>query len=133
MARVKVQFNQKKVIRKVSDANFRNIGQASATLRTIARRSIRFRKRRDKPSVKGTPPVTHDRTLRNSILFVVSKAKNESIIGADSSRIGKKAAKAQEHGGIFDGQRFDARPFMAPALEKIRPRLPRMWAGSVKA
>jgi len=30
------------------------------------------------------------------------------------------------------GQQYPERPLMGPALMKIKDRLPRMWAGSIK-
>lgn len=42
----------------------------------------------------------------------------------------KSAWNAKKQGGR---RKYPARPFMGPALMKIRSRLPRMWASSVKA
>jgi hypothetical protein len=39
---------------------------------------------------------------------------------------------AHEFGGHYRREHYDKRPFMGPALQKIKDRLPSMWAGSVK-
>ena len=41
-------------------------------------------------------------------------------------------AAAHEFGGRFRQERYQKRPFMGPALERIRPRLARMWAGTLR-
>ena len=43
------------------------------------------------------------------------------------------SAKAHEFGGRYKRQKYPKRPFMGPALEKTNDRLPKLWAGSVKA
>lgn len=131
MARVKVQFNQRKIIRKAEQANFNNLFPASAAIRTTAKRSIRPRKDRSKSSPEGAPPFTHSKALPRSIFFAVNKSRQESIIGTDSGMVGRFGER-HEKGGVFQGERFPQRAFMVPAFEKIKSRLPRMWADSVK-
>ena len=53
------------------------------------------------------------------------------VIGPDVESFGT-AGKAHEHGGRYRHERYPKRPFMGPALEKIKPRLPKLWAGSVR-
>jgi len=53
------------------------------------------------------------------------------VIGPDVESFGT-AGKAHEHGGTYKHERYARRPFMGPALEKTKERLPRMWAGTVK-
>jgi len=131
MAKVTVEFRQKRILDKVKAGNVRSIFSASNLIRRLAMASILFRRNRLKSSPEGSPPFTHGRRrLPKSILFAVNQAKNSSIIGVDSTKFGM-AGGALEHGGTFMGEQFDKRPFMVPALEKVKPRLPRMWANSV--
>jgi hypothetical protein len=41
-------------------------------------------------------------------------------------------ARIKDRRGRRVSATFRARPFMGPAFEKEKPRLPAMWAGSVK-
>ena len=114
--------------RKVKQANFENLGHAAATLRKVARQSIR---RRKKPSQPGGPPHTQTGRLKRSILYSVDRQRQSAIIGPAASIIGPAGAE-HEHGGRWRKERFPRRPYMGPALMKIGPRLPRMWASSIK-
>ncbi len=42
------------------------------------------------------------------------------------------AGNAHEFGGKFRREHYPKRPFMGPALEKVKDRLPPMWAGSIR-
>ena len=114
--------------RKVQQANFKNLGHAAATLRMVARQSIR---RRKKPSQPGSPPHTQTGRLKRSIIYSVDRQRQSAIIGPSHSIIGPAGAE-HEHGGGRRKQRFPRRPYMGPALKKIQPRLSRMWASSIK-
>mgnify|MGYP005614270345 CR=1 FL=1 len=57
--------------------------------------------------------------------------KQSVVIGPDAEVVADSGA-AHEFGGRFRQENYDKRPFMGPALEKTKDRLPRMWAGSVK-
>jgi len=129
--RSKTQFDSKSVLRKVHEGTVRSLGHAAALVRKIAKQSIRFRKDPQKASPEGTPPYTHTRQLPRAILFAVQKQQEEAVIGPDAGKV-DLAGAAHEHGGQFRGQYFVRRPFMGPALEKTKSRLPKMWAGSVR-
>lgn len=130
-ARARTEFHPKRVLRKANEGTFKSLSHAAATIGLIAKRSIRFRKDRSKSSPEGKPPFTHDKSLPRAILFSVDKAKEEAVIGVDSSLAGRFGER-HERGGTFAGEAFPARPFMVPAFEKVKPRLPRMWANSVR-
>jgi hypothetical protein len=109
-------------------ANITNLGHAAAVIRLQARRSIRKAKG---PSTSGTPPHTRKGRLRNAIKYAVSKSPPSAVIGPDAAVAGT-SGKAHEFGGKYKRQQYDRRPFMLPALEKTRNRLPSTWANSVK-
>ncbi len=121
--------NTKKVLAKAKRGSIKSLGHAGATIRLTAKRSIR---RRKKPSPEGRPPSTRKAQLRGAILYAVEKQNDLVAIGPERAKVGTSAA-AHEHGGRYKRQRYPKRPFMGPALETTKERLPRKWAGSVKA
>ena len=121
--------NTKKVLAKAKKGSIKSLGHAGATIRLTAKRSIR---RRKKPSPEGRPPSTRKAQLRGAILYAVEKQNDLVAIGPERAKVGTSAA-AHEHGGRYKRQRYPKRPFMGPALETTKERLPRKWAGSVKA
>lgn len=126
--KVKIEDRFKRVKQKANDASFKGLGHAGAALRLTARRSIR---RGDKESAPGTPPHTRKGQLKRSIVYAVEKQEQRVVIGPDHDIVGP-VGKAHEFGGQFRGQEYDRRPFMGPALMKVKDRLPRQWAGSVR-
>ena len=114
--------------RKAKQAGYRNLGHAAAMLRRFATQSIRRSKR---PAAVGSPPHTQTGRLRKAILFFNDRQRQEAIIGPSKNLIGLAGAE-HEHGGKFRRERFEQRSYMGPALEKITPSLPPMWAGSIK-
>ena len=127
--RVKTVFRTQLLERKVKKGNIKSLGRAGATIRLIARRSIR---RRKKASAPGKPPHTRGKALlKKAILFAVERQREKVIIGPDFRVVGP-AGRAHEFGGRFRGEQIPARPFMGPALTKTKDKLPKMWAGSVR-
>jgi len=121
--------NTKQVLTKAKKGSIKSLGHAGATIRLTAKRSIR---RRKKPSEEGQPPSTRKGQLRGAIMYAVEKQNDLVVIGPEQAKVGKSAS-AHEHGGRYKRQRYPKRPFMGPALETTKERLPRKWAGSVKA
>jgi hypothetical protein len=127
-AKVTTKDETKRVLAKARQGNFKSLGHAGAAIRLTARRSIRKRKAK---SPEGQPPHTRKGQIRGAILFAVEKEKDRVVIGPEHSKVGKSGS-AHEHGGRYKRQRYPKRPFMGPALEKAKDRLPKLWAGSVK-
>jgi hypothetical protein len=126
--KVKTRSQMSRVARKAKRKGIENLGHAGAAIRLTARRSIRKRKG---PAPAGQPPHTHTRRLPRAIQYAVQKQRGVVVVGPDIERVGT-AGKAHEHGGTYKRERYERRPFMGPALEKIKDRLPRLWAGSVR-
>jgi len=138
----KLFFDKKAVLGKVDRATRRVLSRFGAFVRRTARSSIRKRKSLSAP---GAPPSSHSGLLKKFIFFGYEPRKRSVVIGPVrlSQKIGD-APEALEHGGtstVVEGGRrrrrkrritIRARPFMGPAMEKERPKLPAMWAGSVK-
>lgn len=125
---VRTRDETHKVKRKAKRANIENLGHAGAALRIAAMRSIRRRKKAAPP---GSPPHTQTRRLPRAIKYAVDKQRQNVVIGPDAESVGRVGG-VHEHGGRYYRRRYPPRPFMGPALEKIRPRLPRMWAASIR-
>jgi hypothetical protein len=126
--KVRTRSEVPKLLRKLRRRNIRNLAHAGAAIRLVARRSIR---KSPNPARPGRPPHTRRGLLRKSVLYAVDKPRSRVLIGP-SARIAGPSAMPHEFGGRFRSERYDRRPFMGPALEKTKERLPRMWAASVR-
>lgn len=138
----KMFFDRKAVTSRVNNAARKVLSKFGAFVRTAARHSIRKRKRTSSP---GEPPSSHAGLLKKMIYFGYDCARQSVVIGPErlNQKVGDAPA-ALEYGGsstIVEGLRgrrrkrrvrIAARPFMGPAFENERPKLPAMWAGSVK-
>lgn len=131
-------FDRKAVTSKTDAATRKVLSRFGAFVRTAARSSIRKRK---KPSPAGSPPSSHVGLLKKLIYFGYDQSSKSVVIGPERLNSGKGQAPALlEYGGtttIKSGDKrrravYRARPFMGPAMEKEQPKLPAMWAGSVK-
>lgn len=127
--KVKTQDRFDRVRSKVKDAAIKSLGHAGAAIRLTARRSIR---KSQKESAPGTPPHTRKGQLRRAIAYAVENEDERVVIGPEHTIVGP-SGMAHEFGGRFRGQRYDRRPFMGPALMKMKDRLPSKWVGSVRA
>jgi hypothetical protein len=139
--RIKDMFFDRHVVMRAMDSAKRKVlSQAGAFIRTAAKTSIRKRKGTAPP---GKPPHAHEGSLRKLILFGYDRASDSVVVGpvgfAKST-----APRALEHGGetvvhvrrkgrlLSRKVKIAARPFMAPALEKERPKLPLLWRNSIR-
>ncbi len=125
--KVRTRFDGGKVRRAAKKGSIESLGHAGAAIRLTARRSIR---RSEKPSTPGKPPHTRKGQMKRAIVYAVEKERGDVVVGPDYAVVGP-AGMAHEHGGRFRGTKYEKRPFMGPALEKVKDRLPRKWAGSV--
>lgn len=133
-------FDRPKVKRAVDAARRKVLSKGGAFIRQTARTSIRKRKGTSKP---GSPPYSHVGLLRRFILFGYDRQSETVVIGPVVIK-GSTAPRVLEQGGTTTvtrrrrGKRTErrvrvaARPYMNPALEKERPKLPELWRNSVK-
>lgn len=107
----------------------------------IAKRKGQPKPKRPRQSSKpGQPPRSHLGMLRRFLFFGYDREANSVVVGParlNGVTGGPRALEALEEGGTSrtpQGQTINiaARPFMGPALAKERPKLPQMWANSVK-
>jgi hypothetical protein len=141
----KLFFDRDAVTGKVDKATRKVLSRFGAFVRTSARSSIRKRKKSAPP---GQPPSSHSGLLKKFIYFGYEPQKQSVVIGPVKldSKAGT-APEALEHGGrtVVRKRRrrytwrtwkanvtIKPRPFMGPAMEKEKSKLPSMWAGSIK-
>jgi phage gpG-like protein len=127
-AKAKVKLDGHKVLKAARKGSIQSLGHAGAAIRLAARRSI---KKNKKASMAGSPPNTRKGRLRNAIKYALQHAAQSVVIGPDAA-VAADSGKAHEFGGHYRRENYPRRPFMGPALEKIRPRLPGFWAGSIR-
>lgn len=128
-------FDSPKVMRSVDKSTRKVLSKFGAFVRRTAKQSIRKRK---KSSTPGTPPSSHTGLLKRFIFFGYDPQKRSVVIGptrlTENNR--GEAPSILEYGGrtTVDKKRvkISARPFMGPAFEKEKPKLPSMWKDSVK-
>jgi len=135
-------FDRKAVTGAVDKTARKVLSRFGAFVRRGAKSSIRKRKRVSSP---GEPPSSHAGLLKRLIYFGYDRQKRSVVIGPQrlNQKVGNAPA-ALEYGGtstFVEGLRhrrkkrrvkIKARPYMGPAFEKEQPKLPAMWAGSVR-
>jgi hypothetical protein len=82
------------------------------------------------PSKPGTPPKSPTGRLKKAVQFAVDRDGQSAVIGPRGDYV-RNIGAVHEFGGTHYGDKYPARPFMGPALERSRPKLPRHWAGVV--
>ncbi len=128
MVKARTKTDWKKVIAAAKRANITSLGHAGAATRLAARKSITKAKGASAP---GKPPHTRRGRLRNAIKYALASDKQSVVIGPDYA-VAADSGAAHEFGGNYRRQNYDRRPFMGPALEKVKDRLPRFWGSTVK-
>lgn len=133
-------FDRQKVIVAVDAAKRRTLSRAGAFLRQSARTSIRPRRGTSRP---GQPPYSHEGSLRRWILFGYDPRTESVVIGPVGFR-GSVAPHVLEFSGVAEAPRWwkrkkktkririRRRPFMGPALERERDKLPWLWERSLR-
>jgi hypothetical protein len=131
-------FDTKAVTIAVDRATRKVLSKFGAFVRTTARHSIRKRKAVSQP---GSPPSSHVGLLRKLIYFGYDHGRKSVVIGPTPLHGTAEAPPLLEYGGRARVKNrkgrnvlatYRARPFMGPAFEAEKPKLPAMWSGSVK-
>jgi hypothetical protein len=130
-------FDREKVKRSVDAGTRRVLSKFGAFVRQRARTSIRRRKGTSPP---GSPPYSHVGLLRKFILFAYDTQRKSVVIGPTLTKEGSTAPRLLEYGGdaVIEDRgkaqhaRYRPRPFMGPAFEAEKPKLPALWRNSVR-
>lgn len=132
-------FDTKAVTSRVDAATRKVLSRFGAFVRQGAKTSIRKRKAISDP---GSPPSSHVGLLRKLIYFGYDLRQRSVVIGPTPLHGTAEAPPLLEYGGTARRRRgrrgrlvtatYRPRPFMGPAFEREKPKLPAMWAGSVR-
>jgi len=140
-------FDKKKIVDAVDKATRKVLSKFGAFVRQGAKSSIRTRKRISQP---GQPPSSHAGTLKRLIFFGYDSDRRSVVIGpmpfrkaeapalleqdhvAGTTRAVVRTVKAKRGGTQRRRMVYRARPFMGPAFEKEKSKLPPLWADSIK-
>ena len=122
----KMFFDSPKVISAVDKTTRRVLSRFGAYVRTVAKRSIRKRKKAAPP---GQPPSSHTGLLKKFIWFGYEPDSKSVVIGP-ARLSGKNRGEAPSL--LEYGKEFPARPYMGPAYEKSKGQLPSMFKDSIK-
>jgi hypothetical protein len=151
----KALFFDRKRVQNAMDRRTRQVfGRFGAATRLDAKRSLRKRKS-GKPSAPGQPPRSRTGVLRKSIYYAADLGKRSVVIGPVRLSKGDGAPELHEHGGTARRRfilkrnprtgkleprfrakakprtvRYEPRPFMGPAAERTKDRLPEFWASA---
>jgi len=145
----KMFFDSKEVIAATDKAARNVLSKIGAFIRREAKSSIKPGGRKHKTSLPGEPPRSQTGLLKRFIFFGYDKSTQSVVVGpAKLGGVkGKDAPHTLEYGGSTESSSFyanknsarptqrvtiAARPFMNPALNKNLPKLPAMWANSIK-
>ena len=132
--------DSKAVLSAADRASRKVLGKFGAYVRRTAKQSIRKRKR---PALPGSPPSSHTGLLKRHIYFFADSQTRNVVIGPirlSGRASGGEAPHALEEGGMVSvasrrGRKknvmIQPRPFMGPAMEKEKPRLPQLWQDSI--
>ena len=136
----KSQFFDRPAVKSAVDKATRKVlSRFGAFVRTTARSSIRRRKRVSKP---GESPTSWTGLLRKFVFFSYDAGSRSVVIGpVRLNRTEGEAPRLLEHGGPAirpdrSGKsrrvEYRAAPYMGPAFEKERQKLPALWKNSVR-
>jgi hypothetical protein len=131
-------FDRKAVLGATDRAARKVLSRFGAFVRTTARHSMRKRKGVSEP---GNPPSVHVGLLKKLLFFGYDAGRKSVVIGPTPLHGTAEAPPLLEYGGrarVKDRKgrnvlaTYRPRPFMGPAFEQEKPKLPAMWANSVK-
>jgi len=138
---VQTFFDKPAIMKQMDVARRKALSKAGAFVRRDARQSIRKSRKSSEP---GKPPRSHQGDLKRFLFFSYDPAAESVVVGpVRLTKIGA-APQVLEHGGsttIRTGRRgrrgkravtMAARPFMGPALEKNKSKIPEAFLNSVR-
>lgn len=125
---VRTAENTKKIQQSAEKATFENLRHAAFSLSKDAKSTI---DKSDSPSEAGSAPHTKGKkghNLKGAIFTNI--IRDSALIGPRASFV-EDAGALHEFGERREGEDFDERPFMGPALDRAIPRFAADWAGSI--
>ena len=129
--KVKMQREIAKAVKRAAEkGTFRSLGHAAAAIRKTAIRLITVVKK-GTPSKPGEPIHSKTGRAKKSILFGVDRGQQEAVIGFNAAWM-KDSMDPHEHGGVYKGGNYPARPTMGPALQANLVRFAASWKDSIE-
>jgi hypothetical protein len=155
VAQIKLLFFDRRAVMSAVDRGTRKaLSYFGGYVRKVARNSMR---QAAGPSAPGTPPHVHVGLIKDFTFYAYEPANQNVVIGpaALKSRspygdttvpevteyggwVSRRRKTRVRRGGskfrvaVIERVQYPARPFMQPAFETAKERLPDMWANSVK-
>ncbi|HPU07470.1 MAG TPA: hypothetical protein PLO20_13100 [Thermogutta sp.] len=144
-------FDRQAVISAVDKASRKVLTRSGALVRGIARRSMKQVRPDAPPAPPGSPPRSRKGLLKRFMFYVFDPSSKTVVVGPallPGMRRDLTIPQLHEHGGetravireirwekgrrrrveTRKGKlRFPRRPYMEPALAKVRPQLPQFW------
>lgn len=133
-------FDRPRIVAALDRTKRKALSRGGAFIRQAAKTSIRKRKG---SAPAGKPPHSHEGSLRRLILFGYDQRTDSVVVGAVGFKkstapnvleFGGPAVITRRVKGRLVGQRVKiaARPYMGPALQKEKAKLPKAWANSIR-
>lgn len=130
-------FDRKPVVSATDRANRRVLSKFGAFVRTRARGSM---KRRKTASAPGEPPSAHVGLIKQFLYFSYEQSRKSVVIGPAKLNKPGEAVRVLEEGGMATVFRrgepknvlYAKRPFMKPAFDEERKKMPAAFAGQIK-
>lgn len=143
-------FDRDRIVDAIAKSNRVALSRAGSEVRTVARGSM---KRQKGAALPGQPPAVHEGQLRRFLFFAYDESSKSVIVG--SAKLGKGEApsimefggraafvvkeRGRDERGRFTGRarrtktrkQIKARPYMRPALKRVAPKIPALWANSI--
>lgn len=121
-------LDRTEVAARMRSASRRALSRAGFLVRREARKSMR---RRKEPAPPGAPPRVVRGHLKRHLYYVYDPQSQSVVVGP--ARLGRsRTPEVLERGGVARRRvRIAARPFMGPAYERERPKIPALWADSL--
>ena len=121
-------FDRAAVERAVDNGTRRALSKFGAFVRQRARTSIRKRKATSKP---GSPPSSHEGSLRRLILFAYDPGRKSVVIGPALLEYGGTVARTGRDGNMRV-LHYRPRPYMNPAFRAELPKAPLMFKDMIR-
>lgn len=125
-------FDTAAVLRATTAAERKVLSRMGAFVRQRARSSLRKRKAVSPP---GSPPSSHEGSLRKYLFFSYEPRTRSVVVGPAKLNKPGSVPHLLEHGGTAVRRgavlTYRPRPFMAPALAAERPKFAALWKGAV--
>lgn len=131
-------FDTEKVTRAVKDSVRKPLSIIGSFIRRSARSKMRRKvTKRRKVSLPGDAPLNHTGLLRRGVLFAYDHTNQSVIVGPQKLNTKSNAPEVLEFGGRsrVNGRivTIKARPYMGPAYEENKTKIPELFANSVRS